>query len=408
MNQKTLSLLGILIGGSAGWFAAAGQSNVPRPSVHQENAAPAAAAKSEAAGGKETKISQLDAASVKSRLDSFLADPSHDPTDLPMLMARWVATDLEAAKAWMRAFPDKDSTDYDERSQPLKEFFKAWAAVDPKAAIAEALAVGPPKTYAAQDSVILGLARLDFSAIKGVLTSIPDGANNPTLAASSLLQKLMARDRSAALELASTLKGKLADGAMEGIAKVWARTDPAAALAWAEQSPNSGSRKTAIGAILTEWARKDPAAVGPHLLSQQDGQPTLFHAQAATEAIGQLAASDPAEALQFAKQYFPADYLKANFNKLFFRLLDQTDGQQSVATMCACVNLLPPEALKDARLFANSWPSNLAPSWDAVLAEPDSPGRMFLLSEMGQRMCGQNLVKMIEDLANEPNANGQK
>ena len=393
-------------GGVAGWFF--GPLSAPVADLPAIAYLPSAASPLTSQGAV-SKISAMTPGEIKFRIETILASPVRHSQELQLLMARWVAVDLEAAKAWMRAFPDDQTRPYDSGSQPLKEFFKAWAALDPAAAMAEALAVGGEKTFTAQDSVIVGLARADFATIQEVLTNTPAGKNNPRDAVAELMKQLIARDRPAALALARTLPGAMGDGAVQGIASVWARTDPGAALVWSQEHPDAGTRDSAMKTILTEWARQDPQALGPMLLQKREGQADVFHMDAAAEAVARLSESSPEAAAKFVKEFYPRDKLKANLSSLFFRLMGgDTGNPQSAAAMCAVVNVLPAETLATTRLWRNSWMSDLKPSWERILAEPDSSGRQFLLGEIGRKFASQNPAQLIQDVMKLPDAGSRE
>lgn len=395
------------LGGVAGWFYTPVSGPVADLQVVARGALGAAAAPATETGS--AKIVAMTPAEIKLRLDVILASPVRNSQEMQLLMARWVATDLESAKAWMRAFPDDQAKPYDSRSQTLKEFFKAWAALDPKAAMAEALAVGGEKTFTAQDSVIVGLARADFATIQEVLTNTPAGKNNPRDAVAELMKQLIARDRPAALALARTLPGAMGDGAVQGISSVWARTDPGAALAWSQEHPDAGTRDSAMKTIFTEWARQDPQAVGPMLLQKREGQADVFHTDAAAEAVARLSESSPEAAAKFVKEFYPQDKLRANLSSLFFRLMGGDAGNpQSAAAMCAVVNVLPEDVMKTTKLLRGGWMSDLKPSWERILAEPDSPGRQFLLGEIGRKFTTQNPTQFILDVMKFPEAGSRE
>lgn len=403
MAKLYISLGMVILGGVTGWFCARpGVVTMPEPGKPSQVLATVS---QPVPVGASLKVTGMGAEEVKLRLEQLLASPVRNSQELQLLMTHWVATDLEAARAWMRAFPDDKSQSYATTAQPVKAFFKAWAALDPAAAMAEALAVKGEKSYTAQDAVITGLGRADFAAIKEVLANTPAGKNNPREAVAELMKQLLARDRPAALAMAMSLPGAMGDGAVQGIAAVWARTDPKAALDWSQQHADAATRDNAAKTIMTEWARQDPLAAGPMLLQKRDGASDVFHADAAAEAVARLSDSSPQAATEFVAKYYPQDRLKANLSSLFFRLMQDDAGKpQSAAVMCACVNLLPPDSLKNTKLWQGAWMSDLKPAWERFLAEPDSPGRQFLLGEIGRKFATQNPSQMVSDILKEPDA----
>ena len=311
------------MGGAAGWYCAQPQQlfTTARSAKLVSANAPV-----ELLDVRVSQFASLSSGELKSQLEALLVSPVRDSEKLQALMFRWVVTDLESAKAWVRVWPDDKSKWADSSSQPVRDFFKAWAGIDPAAAMAEALAIGGEKTITAQDAVITGLARADFQTIKDVLSNTPDGKNNPRNAVAELMKQLVARDRTAALELAMSLKGAMGDGAVAGISEVWARTDPKSALAWAEQHPEAAIRDNAAKIILMQCARQDPESVGPMLIQKKEGLPDVFRTEVADEAVARLSESSPQEAAAFVAKYYPQDRLKANLGSLFFRLMDEGAG----------------------------------------------------------------------------------
>ena len=139
----------------------------------------------------------------------------------------------------------------------------------------------------------------------------------------------MSPPSAAPLALAMALPGATGNGAVQGIASVWARTDPKAALDWSRQHPDTATRDSAAKTILTEWARQDPLAVGPMLLQKREGAADLFHTDAAAEAVARLSESSPEAAAKFVAEFYLPDQLKANLSSLFFRLMPQQSVEQS-------------------------------------------------------------------------------
>lgn len=394
MRGLPLLICGSVIGGAAGWHsgeaARSGMESSAAGRARAEALTPPA----------RPGVSKLNAVGVKARLDVTLASTAVDSSELQLLMARWVAVDLEGAKAWMHAHYDNDALGRETGEQPLTCFFKAWAALDPAAAMDEALASKFGRGETAKRAVVASLARADIQTMTAVLQKLkPFPADySDTIGVSDLLRQLTVRDPAAAKALALQLKGSLASAAIIGVAGVWARTDPQAALTWVEQSGNSDPRQRASTAILTEWARRDPAAVGPFLLKKTLGQPDRFCAEAAAEAVARISAADPAEAMAFAEKFIPPDQLKSGLSELYSRLLvNDGDAPQSTSLLCRLVGTLPVESLKEASLFKGGWPSNeiLQTTWDSLLSEPGSPARTFLLGQIGQQLAYGNTERFL-------------
>lgn len=109
--------------------------------------------------------------------------------------------------------------------------------------------------------------------------------------------------------LAVSLLAKVTDpaarqAAISSVADGWAKSDPKAALTWAQTLPDSdGSARTAaLNTIVTTWSNTDPAAAGAFV--QNSADPSVFLPIA--PALAQtMAATNPQAALAFA-QSLPA------------------------------------------------------------------------------------------------------
>jgi hypothetical protein len=350
------------------------------------------------------KVSAMDAAAVKARLEAALKSTARNTLELELLMARWVAVDLEGAKAWLRTFDAGDIKDSSGDRRALSLCFKAWATLDPAAAMDEVLTLKGDNADAALRGVLAGMGRADAATIQSVLQKAPSDKYFYEEMV-SLVKQLAGRDPAGARTMALSLKGLMGENAVQATASVWARTDPQAAFAWAQQQTKASARERASAAVLTEWARRDPAAVGPMLLQKTTGAPDRFFGGAAAEAVARLCASNPQEAVDFAAKYIPSEQLKRNLGDFTWRLLVNDGGsQECTSTLCRMVAQLPPETLKDARLFTRGWPfyDVLRPAWDRVMTEPDSPARTFVLAQMAQKLVWAKPAEVINDLMQMP------
>lgn len=399
MRRWICLLLTLAICGASGWYC----RGVRLEGETVSGARGQAGMQGLAAKVPVSKVSAMDAAAVKVRFEAALKSTARNTLELELLMARWVAVDLEGAKAWMRAFAG-DIKDSSGDRRPLVLCFKAWAALDPEAAMEEGLTLKGDNAEAALRGVLAGMGRADAATIQSVLQKAPSD-NYFYEEMVSLVRQLAGRDPAGARTMALSLKGLMGENAVQATASVWARTDPQAALAWAQQQEKASARERASIAVLTEWARRDPAAVGPLLLQKTPGSPDRFYGGAAAEALARLSASSPQEAVDFAAKYIPPERLKESLGNLYWRLLiNDGASQQSTAALCQVVALLPPDALKDAKLFTRGWSryETMKPVWDRVMTEPDSPARSFLLGQMGQKLFGDRPAEFINELMQLP------
>jgi hypothetical protein len=402
MRRSLTVLLAAAAGGVLGWLC----SGEGQLAMTSSSSRPRTAIEPAPAPATAPKVSSLTAEDVRARIDQLLSSPGQSSSELQLLMTRWVAVDLEGAKAWMRNYAGEVQGSW--HAQPVVLFFKAWAGLDPMAAVDEALAVKGPRKDSSLAAVVGGLARADAATIAAVLQKLPPG--NPSrgdqYGVQDLVRQLTARDPASAQALVSQLKGAVAVGAAVAVAEVWARTDPQAALTWVQQQGEAEIRNQASAAILTEWARRNPEAVGAWLVRKTPGAPDNFFREAAAEAVARLGATSPQAAAAFAAKYMPPEQLKANLGSFFWRLLADDGTPQSAATICQVVALLPPEALKDAKLFSSGWTwyPAMKPAWDRLLLEPDSPARTFLLGQIGQKLAKMEPAKFIGELMKLPDS----
>ncbi|HLP78393.1 MAG TPA: hypothetical protein VK327_15930, partial [Candidatus Paceibacterota bacterium] len=76
----------------------------------------------------------------------------------------------------------------------------------------------------------------------------------------NLLSELISRDPAFAAKLAQSLAPENGrEDALRRVAQEWGVADPEAALAWAEQLPDAGERKSALADATTQLAQTDPA-----------------------------------------------------------------------------------------------------------------------------------------------------
>ncbi|HWB01485.1 MAG TPA: hypothetical protein VG796_00585 [Verrucomicrobiales bacterium] len=173
------------------------------------------------------------------------------------LYSTWAATDPEAAHAAAMAMQKGRA-----RANAMQGIFSSWAASDPKAANAAAQAI--PE------------AGLRHQALSAIFESWGSSDPQSALAAVQILPKGQAKiealgrifsswagtDPSAAAAAAASLPKRERQNAISYIAGSWGANDPAAALAWAKTIPAKEGGEWAVSNILSQQARTDgPAAV---------------------------------------------------------------------------------------------------------------------------------------------------
>ena len=178
------------------------------------------------------------------------------------LLAEWAGLDPKGALVFLR---QKDRGN-------IGQLVREWLRLDPQAALDHLLATGDENRSTLR-SVLDDVARSAPSRLAEVVTalgkpdhrtvSINDGGgvaflrDTTTENAFALLAK---KDLAEARVAAESVTGTLSGQALAGVAKTWAEIDGPAALAWGQSMPAGDARDAVLKAVLTGWAKNDPAA----------------------------------------------------------------------------------------------------------------------------------------------------
>lgn len=277
-------------------------------------------------------LAALDDAHLYARLALWLVDASE-----PDIAAFWSGYSKKADRSteitglvflhWTRLDPQRAISGAVETGIEPDAWW-AWACHDPKASLAAALANDPESV----ESVALGLAKFHPDWLRNHLEEIPENLRD------SAIRALGQSGGGDPLETLRFLRKQGGD-AHPDLLKAFAREDPWAAVEWAMQKPGSGdpfrSDDDDLQTILRTLAEESPdelariaertpsgkaklemeSALFTNLL-KTDPAAALEQARSATvprtaaeryAAIGQvLVHSDPAQALQLAKDLFAA------------------------------------------------------------------------------------------------------
>ena len=192
-------------------------------------------------------------------------------------------------------------------------FFKAWATLDAKSALADAIASRDARFRRTAIAAVLRNADATAaSALAHSINDLPADALSPTDKASfldSAVTKWSSLEPVAAAQFLDAIGAKGLDytGAFNSAAANWAMQDPAAALAWAQQHPDSYGNLAMQGAI-NGWWQKDPKAAETYVASLPDPS---GRQEMAMSFADMLFRSDPAHARQWVSQLQSADARKA-------------------------------------------------------------------------------------------------
>ena len=188
-------------------------------------------------------------------------------------------------------------------------FFKTWAALDAKAALASAIALRDAHFRSTAIAVVLRSADATAaSALAHSINDLPPGALSPsdkTNFVSSAVTKWSSLEPVAAAQFLDAIGAKGLDytSAFNSTAANWATQDPAAALAWAQQHPD-GYGNLALQGALNGWWQKDPKAAEAYVASLPDAS---GRQETVMSFANMLFRSDPAHARQWVSQLQSVD-----------------------------------------------------------------------------------------------------
>ena len=192
-------------------------------------------------------------------------------------------------------------------------FFKTWAALDAKAALASAIALRDARFRSAAIAVVLRSAdAAAASALAHSINDLPAGALSPSDKinfVSSAVTKWSSLEPVAAAQFLDAIGAKGLDytSAFNSTAANWATQDPAAALAWAQQHPD-GYGNLALQGALNGWWQTDPKAAEAYVASLPDAS---GRQETTMSFANMLFRSDPAHARQWVSQLQSVDARKA-------------------------------------------------------------------------------------------------
>jgi RNA polymerase sigma factor (sigma-70 family) len=141
-----------------------------------------------------------------------------------------------------------------------REFLEEWLARDARAAVAALLGSDGPGWEAVARSCLPEIARRVPTRIADVATRLPAAESYWDTNVRDAFAIAAEGDLNSARTAAEAMTGVNRDQALAGIAKVWAKNDLKAAIAWAKALPDGTDRDEIIRGALMGKAAIDPAA----------------------------------------------------------------------------------------------------------------------------------------------------
>ncbi len=217
------------------------------------------------------------------------ADPTKDALLLELLWTRWAEIDPTAAAAAALAHPE-------DSRQALRLVFAQWGSRNRNEALAAARSITDERRrYIAVDEVLTSWRETDPEAFLGIMHTLPE--DHQKHQRRDAILTLAERDPIKAARIAAAFSEDERARIYPWIAGVWARSDPATAMKWAEELAMPSARAQAMKAVLLQWVRTDPETAGDQLAKVPG-----FSAEIA----GALAQHDPAAAVRLLDKQLPA------------------------------------------------------------------------------------------------------
>lgn len=209
------------------------------------------------------------------------------------LLAEWAATDPQAGIAFLR---EKD------RSQVV-QLMREWLQLDPQAAVNGLLSGGKQKNNDWYQ-LLPEIARLAPTRLAEVVSQAEGQVSGGNATAENAFAILVSKDLESARVAAESVTGPFRGQALAGVAKAWAETDGAAALAWAQALPPGEARDVALKGVLVGWAKSDPvAALAKIDLVPPDAQRMLYASDVGAKVLREAAKKDWDGTLRWLREH---------------------------------------------------------------------------------------------------------
>ena len=212
--------------------------------------------------------------------------------------------------------------------------------------------------------------------------------------------KLAEQDLAHALETYSEYNDSAPADAAKSIVQVWAKQDPKAALAWAEEIADERTKEEALIALLKVWWPDDLEEAG-RLAAQLDDRARDDHPSIA---IAQdLAAADPVQAIDWATEHLTNNLFRGFVSKSMREHVKDNAMDKAIALM----NALPTDRESAARNFIPPKSELPEASWMALVkamnaVEPHSLREAFahgIFRVIPQELAlSESLQSLVTDL----------
>jgi RNA polymerase sigma factor (sigma-70 family) len=165
------------------------------------------------------------------------------------LVSEWVQVDPMGGLAFFMA---KGS-----HSEQRQQFFEEWLACDARAAV-DALMTSKSGWEEMARSCLSEIARRMPSRVAEIASRLPKAESYWDTNVRDAFGVLAERDLGSARKAAEGVTGPSREQALSGVARMWAKSDMEAAIAWAKKLPEGADRDEVIRAALMGRAAVDP------------------------------------------------------------------------------------------------------------------------------------------------------
>lgn len=180
-------------------------------------------------------------------------------------------------------------------------YFRAWAKFDSRAAFQMALTFkNTSQTWAALANVFEGADAKDAASLVDGLKNLAPGTISGEIAQGLLhagLSKWASVDATGAARFLDSYGGNIPPFVWQAVAERWGTLDPAGALAWLNNQPNSAIKEKQMDGLMTAWVKTDLPAAAEYARAHLDG--TIKSESHVALAANHLAANDPQAALAY-------------------------------------------------------------------------------------------------------------
>ncbi|WP_221030484.1 hypothetical protein [Actomonas aquatica] len=242
----------------------------------------------------------------------------------------------------------------DSRGQLRRALYEQWAQIDPRAALAHAGGIEFVRTRDdAYRSVFRGWSFANVTDLEQWVRSEPPGERRDEgiramatqvddlspelifgyLAESGLLERggldtfslfsawMRGDPQKAIAEITSRLDGRSRASTLNNLARIWAGSDPQAALSWAQSQP-AHERGMLSSTVLTRWARRDPQAAASAAWSLST-ENAFLGGNVVPSVLNTWAEVDPDAALAWTRGQPPGSKQREAIGSVLQHLLDR-------------------------------------------------------------------------------------